>query len=327
MLYLLIMNIEPIRIFIKKNTLIENHQTIIIGLSGGPDSVYLLYALHALQKEFSLTLIGAHLDHEWRTNSAQDVHFCANLCKKLEIPFVSKKASDLTGNFKKNGSQEALGRTLRRTFLQQVHQEYAANAIALAHHEQDQQETFFIRLIRGTTLSGLIGIRPRSGFYIRPLLHISKEDILAYLHEHDIAYLTDPTNNSKIYLRNRIRMDILPALQSSDQRFNANFLRTLDSLQETEEFLVDLTNQTFEAVAHHQEGIYYINTQKFLSLHPVMQQRMLMHWLIQQKVPFTPTAAFLNEIVRFLGQTKHAQHALHEKWFLRKEKGSFFIEH
>ncbi len=320
------MIIHSIKQFITQNNLLENNQTIIIGLSGGPDSVFLLYLLEQLRKEFNLTLIAAHLDHEWRSNSKDDVLFCKTLCDKLEITFVAGKASQLSITLKKTGSQEETGRLLRRFFLEKVQTEYKANAIALGHHAQDHQETFFIRLIRGTSLSGLISMQPKAGLYIRPLLQTNKQDILNYLDENKITYLIDPTNESESYLRNRIRLKALPALSECDARFNQNFLKTITSLQETESYLQEITKNSFTAMATLNNETYEISVEKFLSLPKIMRYRVLMHWLIAQKVSVTPTQTFFDELVRFLLQKKSLSHSFNEKWALVKEGGLMYFK-
>jgi tRNA(Ile)-lysidine synthase len=311
--------------FIKKSNLLSKKNSIIIGLSGGPDSVFLLYLLNILKTDYDLTLIAAHLDHQWRPRSADDVIFCAEICQKLGITFISRKVSDLTITIKKDGSQEALGRTLRRHFLQGVCREYNADAIALAHHEQDQQETFFIRLIRGTTLSGLIGMQPRTGYYIRPLLQTSKKDILAYLEQHTIPYLTDPTNVSESYLRNRIRLNVLPALQKADPRFDKNFLRTLESLQETEQFLQNLTEKTYTQLESLENNVHFLNLCGLLNLDDYLRKRVILFWLIENKVHFTPTESLLNEMQQFLLNKKSNSHALHTTWLIKKKHNKICI--
>lgn len=317
--------ISAINHYIAQHNLIPDGSTIVVGFSGGPDSVFLLHLLHKLQDVHKITIIAAHLDHQWRANSAHDVAFCKQMAESLPIPFVSKTAAQLNFIPNKTGSQEDIGRQLRRYFFNEVRQEYSADLIALGHHEQDQQETFFIRLIRGATLSGLCGMKPRDGFYVRPLLQTSKAEILAYLQAHNIAYVIDPTNESPSYLRNRIRMNVLPTLQSCDERFDKNFLRTLSSLQETEEFLTDLTATTFACIAEKKDDVWLVNTKKLNALTPYLFNRVVLYWLIQEKVPFVPSAGLLDEIQRFLCNQNSKKHTLHRAWSVKKSKECVFI--
>src|SRR5579859_1867935 len=131
--------------FIKEHKLIPENRTIVLGLSGGPDSIFLLHVLADMHKHNHISLVAAHLDHEWRSNSHQDALFCKRTADALGIPYVQAKASELGLNIKKNGSQEEYGRKLRRAYLESVARGHNAQAIALAHHAQDQEETFFIR--------------------------------------------------------------------------------------------------------------------------------------------------------------------------------------
>jgi tRNA(Ile)-lysidine synthase len=314
-----------IKNFIKKHALIERDNVIVVGLSGGPDSVFLLYFLASLQEEYNLSLIAAHLNHEWRKEADQEQKDCATLAQKLNIPFVTAKRSELSAEIKYNGSQEEYGRKMRRYFFEKVAQEYNANVIALAHHAQDQEETFFIRLIRGSSLTGLTSIKPQHGAYIRPLLETHKSDILAWLHENNIPYATDVTNDSSDYLRNRIRMNVLPTLRTCDERFATNFLSTLNRLQSTEQFLEKLTHTTFNEISHIADNQRIINIPQLLALDETLRHRILMHWLITENVPFPTTQAFLDELMRFLQNPKGGTHAAHQKWSLVKKQATTFL--
>lgn len=312
---------------IEPHNLIEHNVSIVVGLSGGPDSLFLLHYLHDLRTQGRISkLIAAHLDHQWRSNSASDVVFCKNACDALEIEFVAGQLSQLSFPKKNDGSKEEIGRRARRFFLESVRQEYGADCIALAHHLQDQEETFFIRLVRGSSLTGLIGMRHKNGHYIRPLLEISKTDIVSYLETNNIPYLIDPTNEQPDFLRNRIRATVLPALQSVDERFDQNFLVTLNRLRATEELLESITTSTFETIACIKDGTRGLDTSALLALHPAMRYRILMHWLIQENVSFSPAQSFLDEILRFLNMPQSKEHAIHEKWKLVKTKNHISIK-
>lgn len=307
---------NKIRTYIKEKNLIPDTSTIILGLSGGPDSVFLLQVLATLQQERNLTIIAAHLNHEWRTEAALDEQLCKELCQKLGVSFLSKKMSELNLNIKFNGSKEEIGRKARRMFFENLAKEHNAHAIALAHHADDQQETFFIRLMRGASLSGLSGMKAKDGLYIRPLLEIKKSEILAYLHEHKISYAIDASNDSSDYLRNRIRHSVISALRIADERFDINFSSTHKQLQLTEEFLQQLAQKTFEEISINNE----INIQKLVALHPVLRTRVIILWLCSEKVPFIPSQGFFDEIIRFLEKPGSGAHNFYGKWQLLKNK-------
>jgi tRNA(Ile)-lysidine synthase len=318
---------QKIENFVKKHVLIKRNNKLVVGLSGGPDSVFLLHFLASLQKEYNLTLIAAHLNHEWRVEADQEQKDCEALAQKLNIPFVTAKRSELSATIPYNGSQEEYGRKMRRYFFEKVLHEHNANSIALAHHAQDQEETFFIRLIRGSSLTGLTAIKPQHGVYIRPLLETHKSEILNWLYEHNIPYAIDKTNDSSDYLRNRIRMNVLPALRTCDERFASNFISTLNRLQSTEQFLEQLTCSTFDTVSEIKDNQRHINIPQLLALNETLRTRVLMHWLISTNVPFPTTQAFLDEILRFLQNKNGGTHAAHQKWsIVKKQKNTFIIK-
>lgn len=315
-----------VKSFVESHNLIKPHDTIILGLSGGPDSVFLLYFLKNLQQEFNLTIIAAHLDHEWRTKSHLDNIFCKNLADSLDITYISTKASDIKLIKKTSGSKEELGRLLRRQFFQDLANKYNAQSIALAHHADDQQETFFIRLLRGASISGLAGIRPKHGLYIHPLLNIKKQEIINYLNNNNIKYLEDYTNNLDIYLRNKIRNYTIPALRYCDSRFDINFAKTLDNIQQTEDFLVRITNSTFKEITQEQDNIIILDINKFLSCDKFLYTRLILLWLCKAQVYFVPSTALFKEILKFLKQKDSGKHLMYNKWHIIKRKNLAFIE-
>jgi len=300
---------------------VKKHTHIIVGLSGGPDSVFLLHKLKDIQEAYGLTLTAAHLNHEWRPESNDDEKFCKTLCQKLGIPLVCERASNLPLGAKSSGSKEALGRKLRRYFFERLYKELGADYIALAHHQQDQQETFFLRLIRGCSLEGLTGIKPVNGPYIRPLLQVSKQEILHYLHENDIEYCIDKTNESDEHLRNRIRKHVLPMLHQVDDRFDKKFQTTLDALIEENELLQALAKEAREDVFAPRGDV-----RKFMVLAVPLQKRVIIEWLCREKVPFTPSTGHLEEIMRFLSSDRGGTHQVGPSWKIVKKQGSFWIE-
>jgi len=318
--------IEKIDQFITKHSLIPVNTKIILGFSGGTDSSFLLHLLANKHHKGTISLTAAHLDHEWPSNSYKDEQFCRKMAQKLNIPYVSAKNSELGITEKFNGSLEEFDRKMRRHFFKIVRKNYNADYIALAHHLQDQQETLFIRLIRGSALTGLTAMQPKRGKYIRPLLEVNKTDIINYLNKNNIEYLVDPSNESPEFLRNRIRNTVLPPLRACDKRFDANFLMTLNRLKSTEQFLEQLTKKTFEQISHTENNIVYFNFKQFFSLDLVIQYRLLMYWLEHAAVPFSPTQAFLDEITRFLKQPGSKEHQIHKRWSLIKKKELVHIQ-
>ena len=302
--------------FVTQNQLIKPEQIIVVGFSGGPDSIFLLNYLMHVRTQQKLTLIAAHLDHEWRKDSAQDVLFCKQYCEKNNVTFVAGRATDLKIKTPKTGSKEEAGRTLRRAFFQEIKQRYNADSIALAHHLDDQLETFFIRLLRGTTVTGLACMRPKQEGYVRPLLCIKKQEILDYLAHKQISYLTDPTNKSPDFLRNRIRMSLIPVLEQIDTRYFTNIQKVIGSMQETDAFLQQLAQQTLATISPTPQNI---DIKKLLALDNFLQKLVITQWLYGANVTFTISSAFIDEILRFFNNKKSNTHEFNQ-WIITKTR-------
>lgn len=313
--------IEHVEKFIKEKQLFPAQSTLVIGLSGGPDSVFLLHLLSVLVSKYSYTLIAAHLDHGWREESAQDVVFCRELAQKYNCLYVTAHADTLLTSKKYRPKTEALGRILRRSFLEKVAREYSAQAIVLGHHQDDQQETFFIRLLRGASISGLTGIHAKRGRYVRPLLIVSKQKIVTYLDAHNIPYLIDRTNSSDAYLRNRIRNCVIPALEKADSRFSVNFQKTVENISLVDNFLEQTAVDLFTKISSQDEACMSLSIPELIAVHQAVFPYILVHWFCLEKVPFVPSSALFAEIYRFLSsRTGTGKHSVHPGWELRKER-------
>lgn len=314
--------------FACKQKNISRTPKIILGLSGGPDSVFLLHVLHNLQKNDAVTFIAVHLDHQWRKESWRDVDFCKNLCDFLKVEFIAFKANDLNLNIKSNGSAEEIGRKMRRFVFTQALKEQQADFIALAHHLQDQQETFFLRLLRGASLSGLCCMNPFDGLYIRPLLAVDKKQIFEYLDSNQIKYLIDPTNVSQNYLRNRIRINVIPALKQCDMRFDQKFQSTVGQLRAEDDFLKLLSEKEFNKIftKKNTDKTWKGSLKKFRELHSVFARRVVLYWLIQEKVSFRLSSKYFDEIYKFLISDRGGKHQIGCDWGIIKKQNSFWLE-
>ena len=315
-----------------KNNLICRNDRIIIGLSGGPDSVYLLYALHEMRETHNLFLTAVHLNHESRPEAVADQEFCRALCEKLAIPFITERISNIKHATTANGSREALWRAARRAFFMRIACEQHANSIALGHHQQDQIETFFIRLIRGSSLTGLTGMKPRSGLYIRPLLTLDKSTILNTLDTHKISYRIDASNDSDQFLRNRIRKTVLPALALCDSRFEQNLANTMQRLCDADTVMQQcaqayiITSPQSLNNPETQEALGSLIIEQFELAPSGLKHSILNNWLITNKVTYTPSQAFFDEITRFLKMPGNGSHAMHSTWHIKKQDGTAHIK-
>jgi tRNA(Ile)-lysidine synthase len=266
------MIIKKLKDTIKRRHLFIKGDKVVVGVSGGPDSVALLYALNSLKKELGLKLHIAHLDHMLRRESNKDREFVQNLASRLKIPVTWAKVN--VKALAKKGSLEEIARDQRLGFLFKVAKEIKAKKIALAHNLDDQAETVLMRILRGTGLYGLSAILPKRkirGFeIIRPLIEIRRTEIETYLKKKKIKPRRDASNAQDIYFRNKIRNKLLPLLE---KEYSLNIKELLTNLAESAAYDYDYLNKT--ALSAHKRLGRKINLARFLRLHPAVRRLVL----------------------------------------------------
>lgn len=225
--------LTEVRAVIRRGQLLTPGDGVVIGISGGPDSVALAHLLWRLRKEFKLKLHLAHLHHGLRGKSAElDVRLVQQLAQKWGLPLTVERV-DVAGLARRRKlSLEEAGREARYAFLERTRAAAGANRIALGHHADDAVETFLLNLVRGAGAAGLSGILARRGAIIRPLIESSHADILAYLQTHKLPWREDPSNRDLRFLRNRIRHRLLPELETLNPAARRVLRRTLYALGE-----------------------------------------------------------------------------------------------
>lgn len=242
-----------IKRYIEVNQLIRPGDGVVVGLSGGPDSVFLLYALHTLQPRMGFTLWAAHVHHGIRGAEAdRDEAFSEKLCAKLDIPFQAVHVAAPAYAAQHGLSLEEAARILRYEALEAARQQLGqtrAAWIAVAHHLDDQAETVLHNLVRGAGLRGLAGMENRRNHVIRPLLSIKREDILKWLKQNDIPYVTDSTNADPHYTRNRIRSTVLPELREVNPEASAHIAHSAALIREADAYFHALALQYVDAHA------------------------------------------------------------------------------
>ena len=242
-----------IKRYIGANQLIRPGDGVVVGLSGGPDSVFLLYALHTLQPRMGFTLRAVHVHHGIRGAEAdRDEAFSEKLCAKLDIPFQAVHVAAPAYAAQHGLSLEEAARILRYEALEAARQQLGqtrAAWIAVAHHLDDQAETVLHNLVRGAGLRGLAGMENRRNHVIRPLLSIKREDILKWLKQYDIPYVTDSTNADPHYTRNRIRSTVLPELREINPEASAHIAHSAALLREADAYFHALALQYVDAHA------------------------------------------------------------------------------
>ena len=233
---------------INDHNLISSGDSILVGLSGGADSVSLTYALVSLAEKLGIKVYAAHLNHGIRDQEAlSDEKFAIDFSAKLGIKcFVKRvKIKELAVGV----SEELLGRKERYAFFDEICKEHNIKLIATAHNKNDNAETIVMNLIRGATLQGLSGIPYQRDNIIRPLLDVSRNEIEQYCHDNSLDYVTDSTNLHQDYTRNKVRLSLLPMIE---ERFNPNFISTLTNnaryFSEDSKFIENIVNEEYEKV-------------------------------------------------------------------------------
>ena len=223
---------------------------VVAGVSGGPDSVALLHVLAALRLPLGISLVAVYVDHGLRVGASEaEKDYVRALSEKLETGFESVQVEVKEFAREKKLSLEHAARDLRYAALRKTATDYDADCIAVAHTADDQAEEILIRLMRGSGRKGLSGMRSRSRDIIRPFLRVEKIRILHYLAEKQIYFFDDSTNVDLRYLRNRVRLQLLPYLERHfDRGIRHALCKTADSLAEDEDLLEQLTNQALERV-------------------------------------------------------------------------------
>lgn len=219
------------------NNLLKINDKIVIGLSGGPDSMCLLNVLITLKEKYNLTIICAHINHGLRIESEEEKEFVQKYCEKNNVIFEYLKID----NYKNNKFSEEEARKKRYNFFESIVKKYQANYLMTAHHGDDLMETILMRLVRGSTLSGYIGI-PKLSInedykIVRPLLYCDKKEIQEYIDALNIPYCIDKSNDNEKYTRNRFRKQVLPFLKNEDSNVHLKFLKYSEELEKYNAYL------------------------------------------------------------------------------------------
>ena len=219
--------------FIRENGLIVPGSTLVCAVSGGKDSVCLLHVMRSLQKELSITVKAAHLNHQLRgEESDRDEAFVRTLCESLCVPLTVSRA-DVLARCKETGeSVEEAARILRYRFFDSLE-----GFVATAHTQDDNLETVLLNMIRGTALRGLCGIPPKRGQIIRPMLCVSRQEVERYLLQSGLSHVEDSSNASSLPLRNRLRHEILPLLRRENPNLSETVFRMDAVLRQEDAFL------------------------------------------------------------------------------------------
>ena len=270
--------------FIKENDLFRENEKLVVGVSGGADSVCLLYLLCKLREEMPFDMTVVHIHHGVRKEATEDAKFVQDVCHKMKVNFVIRKFEVEKLKKEWNMSTEEAGRKVRYdTFAEILGND--KGKIVVAHNQNDVAETVLFNLFRGSGAKGLTGIRPKNGNIVRPLLCFSRGEIESFLSENKLTFCIDKTNLTDDYTRNKIRNHIIPYVEENIVKGSVEHIyHTAGLLDEQEDFLLKEAEKVLCEVSKTDEtkGISKINSRKFLELHGFLQKKII--YLLLEKL-------------------------------------------
>lgn len=269
---------EKVRKTIREYNLIEKNDSIVVGVSGGPDSMTLLSILLKLKEEFNLKIYVAHVNHMLRENAIKDEEYVKEFCEKNNIEIFIKKANIFEIAQKEKIGLEEAGRNVRYNFFEEVLKKTESNKIAIAHNLNDKVETIIMNTLRGSGVSGLKGIEAKRKKYIRPLIEIERYEIEKYCIENKINPRHDESNDDNTYTRNKIRNIVIPYIKNE---FNPNIIKTLNRLseiiKEEDEYVQSETEKIFkEILLTDEKNKIEFDPRKFNEQEKVIQKNLIL---------------------------------------------------
>ena len=229
--------------WVKENNLINSGDTVVCAVSGGVDSLVMLHILNAIKHKLGINVVAAHFNHHIRAEeSDRDQEFTREFCEKLGVEFHVGHGDIMGRVSETHESVEEAARVLRYEFLENI---IPGAKVATAHHSDDNLETMLMNIIRGCGSTGICGIPPRRGNIIRPVMCMSRKDIEEYAERNGIEFVTDSTNLTDDYLRNRVRHNIIPLMKAENTKVNENALDTAVAIRTDNEYLNKLADKEF----------------------------------------------------------------------------------
>jgi len=270
--------IERVKRTIEKYNMLAKEDTVLVGVSGGPDSVALLYILNLLKEQYALKLYVAHVNHMFRGEEAnKEAQFVAKLAADWGIDYEIYER-DVPALAKAKGlSPEDAGHKVRKKIYEELREKIGAKKLALGHHADDRAETVLLHLVQGTGLDGLASMPPKYGWIIRPLAEVSKKDIANFCKENNLLYCLDPSNAKPVYLRNKIRLNLLPYLK---EELNPQIVETLLKLEniviEENNYVEEQVDNVFQQVLKkHEKDKLILHLKEFREQHIAIQRRIV----------------------------------------------------
>ena len=265
---------------IKQNNLIQNGDKIVLGVSGGPDSMAMLHILKKIKEKnkIKFEIIVAHINHMVRKEASEDEEYVSQNCENMNLEFYSKSIDvKKLANTNKIGVEEA-GRKVRYEFFEEVLKQTKANKIAIAHNKNDKVETTLMNILRGSGIKGLRGIEVKNSQYIRPLLECTRKEIEEYCIQNNINPKIDKTNLENDYTRNKIRNIVIPYIE---KEFNPNIIETISRLSELikkeDDYMQKETLIAYKEILEKEDKTEIVlKLSKFNNLHEVLRTRIIL---------------------------------------------------
>jgi tRNA(Ile)-lysidine synthase len=295
---------SKIESFLQSHSFSLENKRIVIGVSGGPDSLALLHYLLKEREKKNLFLVVAHVDHMFRGDeSFQDAMFVKDFCGQYNIPFEMVQVN-VTKIMEETGkSSQIAAREVRYDFYHTIMKQYQSQYLALGHHGDDQMETILMRLTRGSSGKARAGIpftRPfNEGIIFRPFLCLTKEELQHYCDRHNLNPRIDPSNVKSIYSRNRFRKQVIPFLKAENSHVHEHFQRFSEELQSDEEYLLELTLERLNTLlTKREEDKITIDIKQFLAMPLPLQRRgiqLILNYLYKEK-PASLSAIHIDQV-------------------------------
>jgi len=292
--------IEKVRETIEKYEMFSPGARVVVGVSAGPDSTVLLHLLFRLKPRYNLYLWAAYLDHQLRGEEVEKEIVCLReFTSKLKIPIIVNSFNVSLLAKKEKLSLEEAARIARYRFLNEVARKVKAGKIVVGHTASDQVETFLMQLLRSCGMQGLCGIPPVRGKITRPLIEVFREEIIEYCQEYNLHFCIDSSNKEVVFLRNKIRLQLIPYLRRYNSQIEKNILKVNEILKEENEYLEKETERVFKSLIEEEnKEEVSLNEKRFSSLPIALKRRIIRRAIFRVKgdlrgVQFTHIDSFL----------------------------------
>ena len=311
--------VKKVDAFVERHNLLEEHSTVVVGVSGGPDSLALFFYLLEKREEKKLQIVVAHVDHMFRGEESQeDLRYVKHLCENLNVVCEAIQIDVKQYQKQNRMSAQVAARECRYAFLERIMRKHNAQYVALGHHGDDQIETVLMRLVRGSTSKGYSGISAKRAFdkgsLIRPLLAVTKEEILDYCKRKDVDPRIDPSNTKETYTRNRLRKYVLPHLKQENPNVHERFQAFSKFMQEDEEYLQELAFEKMNKVIKKKDTKrVVVSIPAFESIPIPLQRRgiqLILNYLYEYKIPSSLSSVHIDKVIEFFKRT-HPSGVLH----------------